>query len=64
MGETSHHVFNSKQLAEDMKDVVLEDDECLALHDVVSLFKNTHINMTLDIIRDKLAKDPNLNKRN
>ena len=63
VGKTSHHVLNSKQLAEDLKDVVLEDDECLASHDVVSLFTNTPIDMTLDIIRDKLTKDPNLNQR-
>ena len=43
--------------------LLLEDDECLASHDVVSLFTNTPIDMTLDIIRDKLAKDPNLNQR-
>ena len=63
VGTTSQHVLNSKQLAEDMGEVTINDDECFISHDVVSLFTNTPIDMTLDIIRRKLEQDPNLKLR-
>ena len=43
VGNTQHHVKNSKQLADELAKVVLEDDEILYSYDVVSLFTNTPI---------------------
>ena len=63
VGNTCHHVLNSKQLADDLKDIKLEEDEYLISHDVVSLFTNTPVELTLKIIREKLEQDPNLGKR-
>ena len=63
VGTTEHHVLNSKQLADDLNDIKLEDDEYLISHDVVSLFTNTPVALTLDIIRKRLEQDSNLNKR-
>ena len=34
-------VLNSKQLADNLKDIKLEEDEYLISHNVVSLFTNT-----------------------
>ena len=56
-------VLNSKQLADDLKDIKLEEDEYLISHDVVSLFTNTPVELTLKIIREKLEQDPDLGKR-
>ena len=63
VGQTEHHVLNSKTLAEDLKDVKLDDDEILNSHDVVALFTSTPIDLTLQIIRDRLVEDRDLNKR-
>ena len=63
VGKSSHHVLNSKQLAEDLKDVTLDEDEVLISHDVVSLFTNTPIELTLNILRSKLEQDKSLHKR-
>ena len=63
VGKSSHHGLNSKQLAEDLKDVPLDEDEVLISHDVVSLFTNTPIGLTLNIIRNKLEQDKGLHKR-
>ena len=63
VGTTEDHVLNSKQLADDLKDIKLEEDEYLISHDVVSLFTNTPVDLTLDIIRKRLEQDSNLNKR-
>ena len=46
-----------------LKDIKLEEDEYLISHDVVSLFTNTPVDLTLDIIRKLLEQDSNLNKR-
>ncbi len=54
VGNTVHHVLNSKQLAEDLCGVIVSDDEYLISHDVVSLFTNTPVDLTLKIIRQKL----------
>ncbi len=60
VGNTDHHVLNSKQLAEDLNGVTLRDDEYLISHDVVSLFTNTPVDLTLKIIRQKLEEDRGL----
>ena len=51
VGKTKHHVTNSKRLAEDLSTVKIEDGDIFNPHDVVSLFTNTPITKTLDIVR-------------
>ena len=62
VGKTKYHVQNSKQLAGEMKAVKLEDDMFVS-HDVVSLFTNTPIPQSIEIISNKLKKDKTLKKR-
>jgi len=50
VGKTKHHVTNSRELAEELANVKIGDDEILNSHDVVSLFTNTPINKTLEMI--------------
>ena len=38
MGNTVHHVKNSKDLARELRDIKLEENEKLVAFDVVSLF--------------------------
>ena len=60
---TEHHVKNSKELAEEVSSVTLEQEDIFNSHDVVSLFTKTPIQETLTIIRECLEKDQDLKKR-
>jgi len=57
VGKTEHHVKNSKHLAQTLADITLDDDEILNSHDVVSLFTNTPINKSLEVIKKRLITD-------
>ncbi|XP_072039537.1 uncharacterized protein [Amphiura filiformis] len=63
VGNTEHHVKNSKDLAEEMSGVYMEENEIFNSNDVVSLFTNTPIKETLDIIKQRLVADKDLKKR-
>ena len=63
VGTTEHHVLNSKHLAEDMAEVFIEEGEIFNSHDVVSLFTNTPIKESLDVIKNRLQNDKDLKQR-
>jgi hypothetical protein len=63
VGTTEHHTLNSKDLVDCLKHVHLDENECFVSFDVVSLFTNTPIPRTLDIIRDRLLADKKLKLR-
>ncbi|XP_072016904.1 uncharacterized protein [Amphiura filiformis] len=56
VGKSIHHAVNSKQLAEEMVNVVIEEGDILNSHDVVSLFTCTPIHKVLEIVRERLSK--------
>ncbi|XP_072028349.1 uncharacterized protein [Amphiura filiformis] len=55
--DEQHHVKNSKHLAEELAELVIEEDEILNSYDVVSLFTNTPIDQVLDIVKHRLEKE-------
>ncbi|XP_066289685.1 uncharacterized protein [Branchiostoma lanceolatum] len=63
VGKSVHHIKNSKHLAEEMSTILIEEDDMFLSHDVVSLFTNTPIPETLDIIRRRLQEDRDLKNR-
>ncbi|XP_072044089.1 uncharacterized protein [Amphiura filiformis] len=63
VGKTEHHVVNSRQLAEDLAGVFIEEGDIFDSHDVVSLFTNTPIDKTLSIIKNRLSDDKTLKNR-
>ncbi|XP_053372811.1 uncharacterized protein LOC123560857 [Mercenaria mercenaria] len=63
VGLSEHHVKNSKDLAGKMCEIMIEEDEIFASHDVVSLFTNTPTDKALEIIRDRLENNSTLKKR-
>ncbi|XP_070549267.1 uncharacterized protein [Ptychodera flava] len=63
VGNTVHHVKNSKHLAEEMETCTIGEDEIFNSHDVVSLFTNTPIDYALDIIKERLVGDSKLKSR-
>ena len=50
VGLTQHHAKNSKELAEDISGIMIDDGEEFVSHDVISLFTNTPIDKALEII--------------
>ena len=63
VGNTVHHVKNSKDLAQEMSEVLIEEDEIFYSHDVVSLFTNVPIQQAIDVIRQRLNDDTTLKNR-
>ncbi|XP_072018481.1 uncharacterized protein [Amphiura filiformis] len=63
VGQTQHHVKNSKDLADDLAEIMFEEGEEFISHDVVSLFTNTPIDKSLEIIRQRLIEDKTLSER-
>ena len=63
VGKTEHHVKNSKHLAQTLADITLDDDEILNSHAVVSLFTNTPINKSLEVIKERLTTDNSWNDK-
>ncbi|XP_072033416.1 uncharacterized protein [Amphiura filiformis] len=63
VGGTDHHVQNSKHLAEGLAEVMIEEEEIFNSHDVVSLFTNTPIEQSLQVIKSRLENDTTLKER-
>ena len=63
VGKTEHHVKNSKDLAEEFRDITLDEQEVLVSFDVVSLFTNTPIGKSIEIVKDRLQNDTELHKK-
>ena len=53
VGKTKHHVQNSKHLAEELQSLIIEEEDILNSHDVVSLFTNTPIGQVLEIVKTR-----------
>ena len=49
VGRTKHHVQNSEHLAYELAKVVIDEEDILNSHDVVSLFTNTPIDQVLSM---------------
>jgi hypothetical protein len=63
VGGTDSHVKNSKHLSESLAEVMIEEDEIFNSHDVVSLFTNTPIVESLNVIKERLQQDNTLKER-
>ena len=63
MGSSQHHVHNSKQFADEIKEIKLEERECITSYDVTVLFTSIPVPSALDIIRGKLEHDADLPTR-
>ena len=56
-------MLNSKHLSESLVEVMIEEGEIFNSHDVVSLFTNTPIDQSLEVIGTRLKNDSTLGKR-
>ncbi|XP_071959853.1 uncharacterized protein [Antedon mediterranea] len=63
VGNSIHHVTNSLEFVNDIKDIKLQPNETLVSYDVVSLFTKTPVNKSLKIIEERLHCDKQLSER-
>ena len=63
VGMSIHHVHNTKDFVEHLKDVRLKQGECIISYDVRALFTSVPIQPVLNIIQQKLANDKDLQQR-
>ena len=57
VGSTEPHVNNSMEFTEEIKNMKLEEGECITSYDVSALFTSIPIPSALDIINNKLQQD-------
>ena len=63
IGKSPHHVYNNKDFLESIKDIKVEEDECIMSYDVSALFTSIPIDTTIDIIKKQLEDDKDLHSR-
>ena len=63
VGMSTHHVNNTKDFVEHLKDVRLKQGECIISYDVTVLFTSVPIQPVVNIIQQKLANDKDLQQR-
>ena len=63
VGMSTHHVHNTKDFVEHLKDVRLKQGECIISHNVAALFISVPIQPVVNIIQQKLANDKDLQQR-
>ena len=62
VGKTEYFVKNTASFSKDLKSIKLDEDEIMNSHDVVSLFTNVSITLTLEVISQRLRLDNSLEK--
>ena len=56
MGNSQHHVHNTKQFADEIRKIKLEEGECITSYDVTALFTSIPVASALEIIRGNWNK--------
>ena len=63
VGLSNHHVHNTRDFVEQLKEVRLKKEESMVSYDVTALFTSVPIPPVLKIIEEKLTKDKDLQQR-
>ena len=63
VGKSQHHLQNTKDFIQQIKDVKLQQDETIISYDVKALFTSVPIQPVLNIIKNRLEKDQELQQR-
>ena len=62
-GNSSHHVNNSKEFAEEIRNIKLERGECLTSFDVTALYTSIPVADAIEVIKRRLEQDTELPRR-
>ena len=57
VGKSPHHVYNTQDFIEQIKDIKLKEDQCMMSYDVKALFTSVPIQPALDTIQKLLEED-------
>ena len=63
VGISNHHIHNTRDFVEHIKDVRLRQGECIISYDVTALFTSMPIQPILNIIQQRLEKEKDLQQR-
>ena len=63
VGNSSHHVNNSKEFAEEIRNIKLERWECLTSFDVTTLYTSIPVAEAIEVIKGRLEQDTELPRR-
>ena len=63
VGKSPHHLHNTQDFIEQIKDIKLEEDQCMMSYDVKALFTSVPIQPALNIIKKLLEVDKELQQR-
>ena len=63
VGMSTHHLQNTKEFIQQLKEVKLQQDETIISYDVKALFTSVPIQPVLNIIKNKLENDQQLQQR-
>ena len=63
VGKSLHHFHNTQDFIHSIKDIKIQDHQCMMSYDVHSLFTSTPIDPAISIIRRQLEQDKDLHKR-
>ena len=63
MGLSTHHLQNTKDFIQQLKDVKLQQDESIISYDVKALFTSVPMQPVLNIMKNKLENDKDLKQR-
>ena len=63
VGSTEHHVNNSKEFIEEIKNFKLEEGDCITSYYVSALFTSVPVPSALDIMKNRLQQDADLRNR-
>ena len=62
-GNNNHQVLNSKEFADDIKKIKLEEGECIMSYDVAALFTSISVKPAIEVVKKKLEQDKELHQR-
>ena len=63
VGNSSHHVNNSKEFAEEIRNIKLERGECFTSFDVTALYTSIPVAEAIEVIKGRLEQDTELPRR-
>ena len=62
-GNNNHQVLNSREFADEIKKIKLEEGECIMSYDVAALFTSIPVKSAIEVIKKKLEQDTELHQR-